>query len=343
MIVDNSIAMDDDGDEEPELVTYYNNSSKFYQSVREQQLGLNGLQQELLRVQGTLLDGLKKRGSSYTKEYRKMWETLVKDSTNICDLRRSLQELEEVVHSVQICPDKVHEEVNKKKKDAERKAMIKEGWIFDSELNEYIGKKGRRFFVSYGKSDGTFIGYLPAEKNEGLEIWLLVHDDDGDEEDLDEISVKKAIRLFDEDIQEDDEPVGNDDNDINEEYEDGDDNGVKSNIELDYELEYDESILYRNYNIGSDEEKTLWPSGVVRSKWLTAVQQSNTIGEVSLALSCFTGYAKRFDVTNDDPLDGLNSSNKSKHRTQELNRNSPRKKSRNNQGRDDLFSSFRYI
>lgn len=344
MIIGNSITMEDD-DDEPELVVYYNNSTKFYQAVRQQQLGLNGLQQELLRVQGILLDGLKKRGSNYSKEYRKMWETSVKDSTNISDLRRSLQELEEVVHSVQLCEDKNHEEIDKKKKESERKAMIKEGWIFDSELNEYIGKKGRRFFIKYGKSDGTFIGYLPADKNEGLEIWLLVHDD-GDEEDLDENGVKKAIRLFDEDIQEDDEPVVNDDNDMNEEEDDeNDDNGVKSNIELDYELEYDESILYHNYNIGTDEEKTLWPSGVVRNKWLTSVQQSNTIGEVALALSCFNDYAKRFGVTGDDPLDGLNSNSKSSKNVHNIqdNRNTPRKKSKSNQGRDDEFSGFRYL
>lgn len=57
----------------------------------------------------------------------------------------------------------------------------------------FIGSKGRRFFPGHGKSDGVIVAYLPADRNEGVAMWHMVHDD-GDEEDLYEDDANSAAR-----------------------------------------------------------------------------------------------------------------------------------------------------
>ncbi len=61
-----------------------------------------------------------------------------------------------------------------------------------TEGNQWIGARVRRSFgrgvVSYGK----VVGWLPADENDGEELFHVKHDD-GDEEDLDIVEVKKAV------------------------------------------------------------------------------------------------------------------------------------------------------
>ena len=58
--------------------------------------------------------------------------------------------------------------------------------------NEFIGKLARRFFDGFGASDGTIVGWLPAEGDDEA-LWHMVHGDDADEEDLDETELAFAI------------------------------------------------------------------------------------------------------------------------------------------------------
>ena len=84
--------------------------------------------------------------------------------------------------------------------------MRAKGWTFlypfpvtsqDQEPNpnlahKLLGKRCRRYFTGYGKSDGVLIAHLAGKRNEGLALLHCVHDD-GDEEDLDEEEATTAV------------------------------------------------------------------------------------------------------------------------------------------------------
>jgi hypothetical protein len=162
----------DDGQiEEPDIVNKYSNNSRAYQSVKPHQIGLGGFKSEVLRLQGTLLEGLKKRGSSFNREGRKVWETSIRDATSVLELRSGLLELEAVVHEVRYCAhltclcklylwalsclvlsclmrtqvqaedDLPDDEVKAIEKKQEKKEMAAEGWLFDPTASAHIGKR----------------------------------------------------------------------------------------------------------------------------------------------------------------------------------------------------------
>ena len=58
--------------------------------------------------------------------------------------------------------------------------------------HKLLGKRCRRYFTGYGKSDGVLIAHLAGKRNEGLALLHCVHDD-GDEEDLDEDEASTAV------------------------------------------------------------------------------------------------------------------------------------------------------
>ena len=90
--------------------------------------------------------------------------------------------------------------------------MRAKGWTFlypfpvtsqDQEPNpnlahKLLGKRCRRYFTGYGKSDGVLIAHLAGKRNEGLALLHCVHDD-GDEEDLDEEEATTAVADVDSD------------------------------------------------------------------------------------------------------------------------------------------------
>jgi hypothetical protein len=111
---------DDDAAGEPALVRRDKSLSLGAHGVKPTQLGLQGLRHELIRVQvrdgvgvllvddgedcpslssplsshlrkGLLLDGLKRRGSAYAREGRKVWEQAVRDADTLPALRAALQ------------------------------------------------------------------------------------------------------------------------------------------------------------------------------------------------------------------------------------------------------------
>ena len=112
---------------EPELVARDKSVMIGSQGFKVAQLGVNGLRTELLRVHSLLVDGLKRRGSTYVREGRKMWEQSVRAAEQLVDLRRAVQELEAVVRGVQEKDDEHDDEEVRKAKDRNRKIMIKEG------------------------------------------------------------------------------------------------------------------------------------------------------------------------------------------------------------------------
>jgi hypothetical protein len=77
--------------------------------------------------------------------------------------------------------------------------MKLEGWIFqyDSEFENstYVGQKARKFFPKFGASDGSIMAYLPAIRNEGLELFHFLHSDQ-DKEDLEIHEVLKFIKYY---------------------------------------------------------------------------------------------------------------------------------------------------
>lgn len=67
-----------------------------------------------------------------------------------------------------------------------------EGFKWRSEGSEYVGQRVLRKFGRHRHATGVVKGWVPADENEGLTLWHVIHDD-GDEEDLDETEVKRAI------------------------------------------------------------------------------------------------------------------------------------------------------
>merc|ERR1712146_597483 len=95
-------------------------------------------------------------------------------------------------------------------------------FIFRKEGHPYIGKKIRRIWEAESSgtkkkkskkrskdseeekstevrtyTDAVIVGWLPADENEGVELWHLEHDD-GDEEDLEEHEVMEGMKLINE-------------------------------------------------------------------------------------------------------------------------------------------------
>ena len=268
-------------EDEPELVTTNKSVMIGSQGVKVAQLGVSGLRQELMRVQGLLVDGLKRSGSHYSREGRKVWENSVRNADTLSDLRSALQELEVVVRGVQTEEDEKDEDEANKGKAVEREEMVKEGWLFSADDNEHVGITIRRFFKGSGKSDGTVVSYLPADYNEGISLWRMEHTD-GDVEDLDEGQVLKGAESYEEDRQDDDDASGD-------EVEEGDEEEEDEEEEDDEEEDDEEEI-------GEGESAKLWPTGGVRARWIDALQKSRTISEVALALSTFLEHARNFGV-----------------------------------------------
>jgi hypothetical protein len=319
-----------DDSEETEVQFWYHNNAPGGLALRPQHIGVEGLKQELLRMEGRLVDGLKSAGSMFQKDIKREWEGSVRRSQSVSELRDSLLDLEDVVHRTQQVPDRVDDVAVHDKKEV----MKREGWIFDldlegkamlqeleekltearnqtqkgkrseaeeerlmTEIESYqqglsvIGRRGRRFFDNHGKSDGTIIAFLRSGLNEGLCLWHMEHDD-GDCEDLDDKEVEKVLAYFDNDAQEGDE-------------EDQSHSGDSGPSE-DEMSEEDDSDEDEESPTGSD--RVLWPSLNIRTRWIKAVSDSLTVSELALALSSFMDYCERYGITSPDPLDATGTS-----------------------------------
>lgn len=171
------------------------------------------------------------------------------------------------------------------------------GWVFDANTIEVLGSKARRFFKGFGKSDGIIVGYLPAEKNDGLALYHMEHTD-GDVEDLEEADVFKAIQRYVDDVREDDEPEDESDNEDEEGSSDEEEDGGDS------EDEEEDGNYHTLDSEAGPYTSTLWPTHEVRQRWREAVQRLHTVGELALAVHAFVEYVTMFGVIVPDDEEG---------------------------------------
>jgi hypothetical protein len=264
--------------------------SRSHQPVKIQQLGITGLKTDIIHAHN-MLDALKNT---------KQWVKSVQDASNLSEIRAALQELEVMVHDLQEASDIDDNDVEQREKEEERQKMKQAGYVFEVSDNEYIGKRVRRFFADGTKIDGTIIAFLEAKKTEEkLDIWRLVHDD-GDEEDLYTDDVLHGTRHYIEKADVDDTIQDNNSNDD----EDDDENGYEEEIDFndgDDEVYHPEELIPK----GEERTRTLWPTKGIRMRWIESLAKSNTIGEVSLALTSLLEYSKAFGACKEDPLEGV--------------------------------------
>ena len=120
---------DCDSDEEvPEVVTEYTNTVPGGLGVNSKQVGLSGLRHEMMRYEAMILEGLRRKGSSFHREGKRHWEHAVKNAESVNELKACLVTLEEVIHDTQVEEDLIDSKDTKNKKEV----MLTDGWIFNS-------------------------------------------------------------------------------------------------------------------------------------------------------------------------------------------------------------------
>lgn len=208
-----------------------------------------------------------------------------------------------------------------------------------------VGRKARRFFKGFGASDGFIYAYLPPEKNDGFALYRMIHSD-GDEEDLDEKDLCRAIDAFDRDMNEQDakkallkerkrlnnatnshnnnenenaenEDVENETADVVSESSESetDESSDSENDETDEDEEEERNGFpalkkrFRNESQLSDDLRRLWPTQEVRQRWIDCVCRSQTVSETAMAVSLLEEVSFCFGVLNFYEIDDANSSN----------------------------------
>lgn len=296
-------------EDEPRLVRQQGGLSRSRNALSSTFVGVAGLQTELIRLLGTLVDPLKKLGAPITRETRKQMETNIRDACTVSELGACVTEVEKCVRASQQCEDKRDAEEAARQREREiareREAMVAEGWVFEQGegVRAFIGRRARRFFRGFGASDGTVRAFFPAECNDGIALYRLEHDD-GDKEDLDAGDLDRALRQFDDDVQEG-EREGYDDDEEGQEDEGPDDGESDGDSDGDSESQADEGQ--------SDDEGPsdsagvrLWPTAEARERWLSAVSASQTVSELSLAVSALEEHCHAYGVLDSaDPFQPL--------------------------------------
>lgn len=249
-------------------------------------VGASGLRLELSRVLNLMSDELKYRDGALNRESRKLWDNSLREAETSAELRAPLLELENLVRNLQTVEDKRDAEEVRLAKEEEKKEMIEEGWIFENDVHGHIGKLARRFFKGFDSSDGQIVAYLPPEKNDSIALYHMQHND-GDSEDLELDDLLRAFRYYEQDAQEEDAEDGD-------ESDNEDDEGSAS--EGDESDEEEEEDRLHAPGAGA----TLWPTFEVRARWLAALGNAATLGEVALALHAFLEQATAFGMVAQD-------------------------------------------
>lgn len=307
-------------------------------------IGISGIEQELLRLLQIYYDNLKKRAANtedgvsvLSKELRKSYENRVNSILSLFDAKEIILDLEALIHSTQTIPDKLDLEEELKKQQVKRQEMLAEGWIFEDDKSAggdqipgeiYLGCRARRYFPEFGKSDCTVHAMLPAEKNDGVQLFRLVHSDN-DEEDVDEKDVALAVECFKQQIETEEEasklmasgiPDATEDNitsttsvaaaksrsknkkseNDTEENEEDEEEGNEQ-VEIDYYAEPgSEDELDAVEKLTKASPLLLWPTREIRSRWRNIVLNSRTVGEVAMALAVLEEQSFRFGVLDHD-------------------------------------------
>lgn len=191
--------------EEPRLVRLAQGLSRSANASRAvlYPAGVAGVRVELLRLLQVSYDALKKRGGAVDRESKRVLETALKAAETPAQMSSLLLGIEELFRSVQVASDRLEAEEIAQQKAEQRAQMIEEGWSFEvAQCPEVLGRRARRFFKGFGLSDGIITAYLPADQNEGVQLYRMEHGD-GDEEDLDEKDVQRALLALEENWLED--------------------------------------------------------------------------------------------------------------------------------------------
>jgi hypothetical protein len=185
--------------EEPRLVKNQNGLSRTNVSGRALLFppGITGLRLEISRLLSATYDLLKKRGAAVDREAKRSLESSLRACETLAEVKPLLLGLEELMRSVQQAEDRHDADELARQRAAQRVAMEAEGWLFAGQTDHPgVGRSARRFFRRFGKSDGEILAILPADKNDGTALFRMVHSD-GDEEDIDETDMQRALRAFD--------------------------------------------------------------------------------------------------------------------------------------------------
>jgi hypothetical protein len=153
-----------------------------------------------------------------------------------------------------------------------------EGWIFDKAQYPVIEKRARRFFQSFGKSDGTIVACFPSDRNDGVTLYRLQHDD-GDIEDLDDSDLQDAMKAFQENKSK--KEVDGDHDDEHDDCDEAEADEVASEVSVD-----DRAQL--------GEFDRLWATVETRMRWQQALNECKTVSELALGLAALEEHAHRF-------------------------------------------------
>ena len=252
-------------------------------------LETHGLRDQILELEEALTVGLNKAGSPWSLSHggRHSWLLSCRGSTSVVELAQLLTSLEATVRDLQGPPDLI-----------ERKPWRTDG-------HPFIGKQARRFFASYGISDGRITGWLPPEGDDPA-LWHMEHGDDADEEDLDEQEALFAMANYAELRSE----LTQEEMEYNAKYEaeaaakaaEEEEDGVE-------DLEEDEDGAYTpggaspaGASSGGSKsvwgvKRRLWVSAEARDRWLGVLQASNPgISAVSLACVALRMHCRQFGL-----------------------------------------------
>jgi hypothetical protein len=250
--------------------------------------GLMGLGQEMTRFLNVIAEPMRKKiGDRFNKETKKDLENSLKNVDSLEDLKQKILDIENMIHSLQSKTDVKERDEKESAKERERREMAEEGWTFDESQCEFVGRNARRFFPKFGASDGRIVAFLPKEKNDGVVLYRMIHID-GDREDLDQEDLGKALRNYDENLQEPDQ-----DEDV--ESDDEDDVDSDDELMIDDASQSDEMI--------GTGKGFLWPSFEVRERWKESIRSAKTIGEVALAVASLEEQSYSFGIFGEmDPV-----------------------------------------
>ena len=115
-------------------------------------LGVAGARGDLLELEEALQSALNRK---WDADARSTWLLSARNSESVAELGALALSLEEAVKGLQTVAGEAHE----------RKPWQTKG-------NEFIGKLARRFFDGFGASDGTIVGWLPAEGDDEA-LWVI--------------------------------------------------------------------------------------------------------------------------------------------------------------------------
>lgn len=284
----------------PAIVKKSNGLSRGNHHSRSMNVGLHGVEglcQECQRFLNIIGESLKKKlNDRFSREEKKIFDQRLRNAETLDDLRAVVLEVEDLIHLCQAKADRREKEESRLAKEEERQEMIEEGWVFDEKKCELIGRKGRRYFSKFGVSDGVIVAMLTAEKNEGVALFRMIHND-GDREDLELEDVLQSLRYYDSNFTEVEiraelkEQRGEDEEDSEEEDDDEDED----------DMLIDDSSQSSNLPISS--EGLLWPTLEIRQRWKDAVNNSCTTGELALAIACLEEHTFNFGLYGElDPV-----------------------------------------